>query len=70
MIIMCAKCKKPARISQRVEGGNLLVITARCHGEREEMGLSKAELVNMPGLAAQINSGVGVAFRQDARAHG
>lgn len=71
MIIMCDKCRKPARISQRVaEGLQELVITVRCHGARQDMRLSKAELESTPGLAAQINAGVGVAFRQDARAHG
>lgn len=67
MIIMCAKCKKPARISQRVvEALQELVITAHCHGEREEMRLFKADLENTPGLHRQIDAGVGLAFRQAA----
>lgn len=63
MVIMCAKCQTPARIDQRVIGGHTLVITAVCHGAREEMRLSRAELESTPGLHRQINAGTGVAFR-------
>lgn len=70
MIIMCAKCKKPARIEQRVVDypEQVLVIIASCHGERQEMRLSRRELESTPGLHRQINYGTGLAFAKVAAA--
>lgn len=67
MIIMCAKCKKPAVISQMVDRENeLLCITASCHGRAQTESYSRRFLEENPEAARQIENGIGVAFRQAA----
>ena len=62
--ITCAVCNAPVQMIERYDDpvSDCVVLRAHCHGEIDEMRISRLDLVRTPGLFEAIGASQGVAF--------